>query len=496
MKTQTNAKRMRYIAMVVLILLATLVCFNVNASEYKPKSVSKNTVQLNTKAKTLYVGSGSAQDRYKLVVSPTDGSSKAVPKGVWGSSNAKVAKVDSQGMVTPVKGGQATVSYTVVSGGKKQKGSCKVTVKELKPTSVLIDKPRSVLEAGKQLKLSVTVAPSNAFNKKVSFKSSNPTVASVSSTGVVRGKKPGSATISCQTAAGKLKDSVKITVSMGFSGVTYRVFAIGNANYKGEGKLPGCKKDVAMIKSAFENATFSGKRAQVTAQANLTGAQIRSMLQSMSKSGAGKNDVTVFYYSGHGMNGGGYSGALCGVDWDAVTVKEVQRALDKVPGKVVVLLDCCLSGQYITSKSATGYIIGNEYSENGNEMDAQAFNLAFISAFQQSVSAKALTDSAQKSKYKILTASGPRQASYISNDRNDACSVFTDYLAQALGEDCATGKLKTLPADANGDQVVTLKELYAYVDNRVKAYLKRYPAYKQTTMVWPSGDATPIIARS
>lgn len=456
------------------------------------KVVPVESVKLSASQKTLYVGSDGAVDTLQLesaIYPSTAQANKSNAKSArWQSSNTRVARVDQEGLVTPVKAGACTIRYQVRDGSKTKQATCRITVKSVAPKSVTLSQDTASIMVGSSVQLSASVLPENALGSKVTWKSSNAKVASVSANGLVSAKAPGTAKIVCTTASGKCKAVCQVTVGYEFTGVKYRLFAVGNSAYQGDGKLPGCKNDLAVIRRAYQNASFSGEPCRVYAKENLTGAQIRKLLSAMSTQySITENDVTVFYYSGHGMEGEGYNGALCGVNWDLVTVDEVQKLLDRVPGKVIVILDCCLSGQYISSKSAmTG--------------DAAAFASGVINAFSKSTAtnynARALTDSENKSKYKIITACAPREYSYISEERNNSMSVFTDYVALAMGEDLNAGGLLKMKGDANGDSVVTLHELYTYVNAKVKSYVKRNPAYKQTTMVWPQNDNFAVIARN
>ena len=69
-------------------------------------------------------------------------------------------------------------------------------------------------------------------------------------------------------------------------------------------------------------------------------------------SGATENDVSLFYYSGHGygfsedilpynMDKENLQGGLGGVDAEIVKLSELVTELNKVPGTVILLLDCC-----------------------------------------------------------------------------------------------------------------------------------------------------------
>ena len=116
------------------------------------------------------------------------------------SSNTKVATVSANGTVKAKKAGK--VNITVQVGNHKQ--VVKITVK--KPTMKLV-KSSAKLKKGKK----VTIKVKAASVSKVTFKSSNKKVATVSSKGVVKAKKKGTATITvkCNGITKKFKVTVK-----------------------------------------------------------------------------------------------------------------------------------------------------------------------------------------------------------------------------------------------------------------------------------------------
>ncbi len=116
------------------------------------------------------------------------------------SSNKKVATVSANGIVKAKKAGK--VNITVQVGNHKQ--VVKITVK--KPTMKLT-KASAKLKKGKKVTIKVKAAPVS----KVTFKSSNKKVATVSSKGVVKAKKKGTATITvkCNGITKKFKVTVK-----------------------------------------------------------------------------------------------------------------------------------------------------------------------------------------------------------------------------------------------------------------------------------------------
>lgn len=73
----------------------------------------------------------------------------------------------------------------------------------VKPSSVRLNKTSAELLVGDTLQLTATVAPNNATDKKVTYISSTPKVATVSTTGKVTAKAAGKATITVKTVNGK-----------------------------------------------------------------------------------------------------------------------------------------------------------------------------------------------------------------------------------------------------------------------------------------------------
>ncbi len=144
----------------------------------------------------------------KPTVAPSDATNKNV---TWKSSNKAVATVNSKGVVTGVKEGTATITCTTENGGFVAK--CKVTVKKsVKTTSVKFSKSSLTIDDGTLGQLSVTVAPSNATNKKVTYTSSNANIAKVYSDGRVYGVTPGTVTITVKTADTGKTAACKVTV--------------------------------------------------------------------------------------------------------------------------------------------------------------------------------------------------------------------------------------------------------------------------------------------
>ena len=106
------------------------------------------------------------------------------------------------------------------------------------PTSVALNKTTLTLDTGKTSNLRATVYPSNAANKKCTWRSSNTSVATVDSNGKVTAKKAGTATITVKTSNGKTA-TCKVTVNLPAPQIT------GLANTTGGIKISWNKVDGA-----------------------------------------------------------------------------------------------------------------------------------------------------------------------------------------------------------------------------------------------------------
>ena len=156
--------------------------------------------------RNVYVGDTIA---LTATVLPENADNKNV---IWSSNYTTRATVDQNGVVTGVKSGSVTI--TAKCAAKESiKATYTITVKNVLPTSVSISGPSTVV-AGETISLSATVLPENATNKAVTWKSSSDTYATVSSSGVVTGKKAGSVTITAKCSAATTVTATKaITIT-------------------------------------------------------------------------------------------------------------------------------------------------------------------------------------------------------------------------------------------------------------------------------------------
>ena len=156
---------------------------------------------------------------FPLSVTVTDSAGNVVTDRVvtWGSSNTAVATVSASGVVTAVATGTATITAT--SEGKS--GSSTITVSPVPVSIVVVQPPTDSLAPGTTAQLTAITKDSAGgvlTGRAVSWGSSNPAVATVSSTGLVTAVAVGTATITA-TSEGKSGTSA-ITVYVPVASVT------------------------------------------------------------------------------------------------------------------------------------------------------------------------------------------------------------------------------------------------------------------------------------
>ena len=197
------------------------------APEPTPPAVSVTGVTLDKSSISILVG---ASETLAATVSPKDAANKKV---TWKSDKPTIATVDANGKVTGVAAGEAIITVTTEDGGKT--ATCKVTVSdtEIKVTGVTLNKTATSLLVGGSETLTATVAPAEATNKKVTWKSDKPEIATVDANGKVTGVAAGEATITVTTEDGGKTATCKVTVKPNLvSEITLAALAI----YVGESK--------------------------------------------------------------------------------------------------------------------------------------------------------------------------------------------------------------------------------------------------------------------
>lgn len=161
----------------------------------------KATIKLNVSSITLQ----RKQTTTKVKVSMAYGDSIKS----WASSNKKIVTVDKNGKIKAgTKTGTAKITVTLKSG-KKATLKVKVQTAKVKTTKISGLKTKLTIKKGKSVTLKPVVSPITS-QEKVTYRSSNKKIATVSSKGVVKGQRKGTVTITVKS--GKVTKKIKITV--------------------------------------------------------------------------------------------------------------------------------------------------------------------------------------------------------------------------------------------------------------------------------------------
>lgn len=176
----------------------------------------------------LFVG-GSGKIRYSVL--PGNATNTNV---TFKSLNEKVATVDANGVVTGVSEGNADIVITTEEGGFEAKCTVRVDGIDARGIERVGDKTVTMgLNQTRQLQVKIT--PSDTTNKNVQWTSSNNSVATVDSNGVVTSKNSGSTIITATTHNG-LKTEFFIEVETPVTNITLNSNEI-NLNPGGTFKL-------------------------------------------------------------------------------------------------------------------------------------------------------------------------------------------------------------------------------------------------------------------
>ena len=187
---------------------ATVAASHGNLSDACKITVVANTVSVTSITLDKTSLALTEQETFQLTatVKPDNATDKTV---TWSTSNAAIATVSNNGLVTAVAEGSATI--TAKAGDKT--ATCTVTVakKVIDVSSITLSNTSIALTEQETFQLSATVNPSNATGKTVTWSSSNTAVATVSNNGLVTAVKEGSATITAK--AGDKTATCTVTVS-------------------------------------------------------------------------------------------------------------------------------------------------------------------------------------------------------------------------------------------------------------------------------------------
>lgn len=261
------------------------------------------------------------------------------------------------------------------------------------------------------------------------------------------------------------------------AGTQYRALLIGQMYTDSTVEsLNGPVNDVQAMQTRLSQIGW-----EVTAKSDLTAEGIRTWIGS-AFGGSTENDVSLFYYSGHGE----MDGSLVGADGKELAPESLREAMDSIPGRKVIIVDACYSGKLIEEEG--GQKKGVQLRGTGAKTDPADENEAaeaFVNSFQAAFKPR-LRGALNANNYFVITAARANEASeeqYISSGgRTRVMGVFTYYLCKGIGYDGISDRQTALKADTNGDGAVSIQEAYEYAAANALAQTAN-----QHAAVWPGG---------
>lgn len=163
---------------------------------------------------TVNLYNGTAGQMLTASVTPVNASNR---KLIWRSKDEKIATVTENGYVKPVGVGMTEIYAVTEEGGFSAKCFVNVINYAVKVENVSIVREGDgdlQMTEGEQLTLPVSVFPTNARDKTLKWTSTNPSVATVSQTGIVHAVCEGETFINVASNNG-VQDMLKLTVAKG-----------------------------------------------------------------------------------------------------------------------------------------------------------------------------------------------------------------------------------------------------------------------------------------
>ncbi len=388
-----------------------------------------------------------------LRLSPEIYPSDAIKTLAWRSGDEKVAAVSSDGILAALSQGECTVAAYGFGGIKSE---IRVFVSPAVLNGISFSRDEITLFTGDSVYVDWHAVPEYAGEPEVVFSVSDESVAAIAPTGLLRGISEGTTEITVTTSDGLFSATAVATVKA--PDPVYRALAMGISSYSDGRKRMGCVNTTQGVADALSKTAF-GKSGYLT-----------SMMLDLSKSelfeaieetfaGASDGDVSLLYINCHG-------GIRSGIAWlemfdgGKVSARELETALRKVKGHVILILDCCNSGAFIGKDS--------------------------------SKSAPATANAFASSKYTVICSSSYNENSYrmassAPASETNMSTVFSRAFTEALGWDLIKDKNSPMKADLNKDRQISLHEAFVYAYRRCMYYLKGYSA-KQSVQSHPTGS--------
>ena len=399
----------------------------------------------------------------------------------WESADPAIAEVDGSGNVTGRHPGITAITAYGMGGVSAR---CIVRVADVAVTGIAFEEEDLLLRAGERAEAEWHILPANAVDRQATLTSSDEDVVRVEE-GELVAVAEGAATVTARSRDGGYAADLSVRVLP--SPRRYRALLIGQQNYAATVAVdrPGTANTIGNLRGMLGTLSYSGESFRVATQMDEGRDGIIAGLRE-TFAGASDIDFSLIYITCHGYYANGMT-CFQLVDGSMLTAPELERELRRVPGELLVLIDCCGSGGVIGRYSTTSDIL----SGIGAVFGGQAGGAPMAT-----------------SRYRVLASAALEQDSYrigFTKAGGDAemDTVFARALCEAGGWDVDHGTRSAMCADLNYDGEVSMAELYGYLTRRALWLLSRANALSedsgilpQTVKLWPETDAATVFART
>jgi uncharacterized caspase-like protein len=250
------------------------------------------------------------------------------------------------------------------------------------------------------------------------------------------------------------------------SAATGRAVVVGINNYYGPSKLQYCVPDARQMEKSLREVGFTDIVTVLDRDAS-----VRNVVSAVTKVGqrCKKDDVFVFYYSGHGAQwkdddndeADGYDEGLCLIDSQGNVQRWLDDDIEKTMAQIkssstVMILDCCHSGG-----SAKSFDNGRKARVYRGDTGFKPLGMVASAADTQRINYKIEgVDATDNPDHVVLAACRDGEQSFEISDIGHG--VFTYYITQGMTSEWAS-------VDTNKDSSLSYTEMFDYVSSRVAA---------------------------
>ena len=190
-----------YLFVIAIIVVIASIFFSDNK-----KNILISKIELDKKNISMHVGE---KNKINLKLVPEDATNKTIK---WQSNNPSVAIVDDNGIISAIGLGEADIIASASNDNIKSSCHVNVTVREIE--RIQLSMTNITLKVGDSYKIYAYASPESPINRKIIYKSSNPSVATIDDSGNIVAAKEGNTKIIASSENGKVVANCDVVVNV------------------------------------------------------------------------------------------------------------------------------------------------------------------------------------------------------------------------------------------------------------------------------------------